>query len=318
MGKQEMIKLYEEMVLTRKYLEKIESEILKGKLKGFYHLSTGQESVSIGIINAINETDYILPTHRQQGVLINKLDINKFTAELLGRVTGYCQGKGFEFHVSSKEDKLLPMSAVLGSGGPISVGVAMALKLDKRDGVVISCCGDGASSEGNIHEAMNIASIFNLPVVFVIENNGWGISTPLTRQANVQDLSARATGYGMEGITIDGTDVVTVKEAMEAAIEKARKGQPNVVEMKVVRHRGHFEGDAQVYRSKEELERARSIDCIKKHEENLKAEGWLTSGDIERIGKKCFERVEAAFEYAENSPLPTREQTLDMNQVYVL
>lgn len=313
----ELVKMYSQMVLGRKYLEQILDYIAKGKLAGFFHLSTGQESVSAGIINALGSNDYLLPTHRQQTVLVNKLDINKFTAELLGRTTGYCRGKGFEFHTSSKEEKLLPISAILASGGPIAAGVAMALKLDKKEGVVVACCGDGACSEGNMHEAINMASVFKLPMVFVIENNGWGISQPVSKQCGATDLSSRAAGYGMKGVTVDGTDVISVRETMEEAIELAKSGKPCIVELKVVRYRGHFEGDMQTYRDLNEVTEGKKNDCIIKLEKRLIADKILSVENVEQIAKDMQQRVEDAFAYAESCPLPDETESLDQKQVYV-
>lgn len=313
---EELTKMYGQMVLGRKYVEKIVTLVGQGKLMGFFHLGFGQEAIGIGIINAMGSGDYLVPTHRQQAVLVNKLDINKFTAELLGRSTGYCRGKGFEFHISSPEHRLLPVSAILGSGAPLGVGAAMALKLDQQDGVVVCCCGDGTTSEGNVHEAMNMASCLKLPIVFVIENNGWAISQPVARQCAIADLSARAAGYGMTGVTVDGTDVILVRKTMEEAIEKARLGRPSVVELKAVRWRGHFEGDPQVYRDLQEVEEAKKDDCIVKYEKLLLEKNILTGSTMANIHREMQQRVDAAFAYAQNCPLPSAEETLDLNQVY--
>lgn len=315
-SKDELTKMYEQMVLGRKYVEQIVTLVGQGKLMGFFHLGFGQEAIGVGIINALGNTDYLVPTHRQQTVLVNKLDINKFTAELLGKTAGYCRGKGFEFHISSTEERLFPVSAILGSGAPLGVGAAMALKLDRKDAVVVCCCGDGTTSEGNVHESMNLASVMKLPIVFLIENNGWAISQPVSRQCAVEDLSVRAAGYGMLGVTVDGTDVVKIRETLEDAIEKARNGEPNVVELKAVRWRGHFEGDPQVYRDLNEIEEAKKNDCIIRFENILTREKILTKDMIEKIHHKMQKTVEQAFSYAQECPPPTPEETLDLKQVY--
>lgn len=314
---EELLKMYGQMVLGRRYVEKIVELVSKGKLVGFFHLGFGQEAIGVGINSAMGPEDYLVPTHRQQTVLVNRLDINKFTAELIGKATGYCKGKGFEFHISSPEHRLFPISAVLGSGGPLGVGAAMALRLDKKSGVVVCCCGEGAASEGNIHEAMNIASIFKLPIVFAIENNGWAISQPAARQYAASALSVRAAGYGMSGVTIDGNDLLTVRETIEKAIEAARNGKPNVVEMKATRWRGHFEGDPhQIYRDMKEIEEAKKDDCIIRYGNYLLEQKLLTEKDIAEISEKMRQKVEDAFAYAESSPYPTEEEILDHKQVY--
>lgn len=315
-AKEELVKMYKQMLTTRKYLDKMLVLIGQGKLAGFFHLSNGQEAIGTGIINAIGPEDYILPTHRQQTVLVNKLDINKFTAELLGRVEGYCRGKGFEFHTSSLEDKVLPIAAVLGSGGPLATGVAMALKLDKKNGVVVVSCGDGAASEGNMHEAMNIAAVFKLPIVFVIENNGWGISQPVHKQCAAKDLSLRAAAYGMKGVSVDGNDVVKVRETMEEAIKSARQGNPNVVEFKVVRFRAHFEGDPQLYRDLSQVEEGKKNDCILMLEKKLIDEMMLTNNEVKDIYNETQKKVDEAFEYGFSCALPDEAETLDPKQVY--
>jgi len=314
--KEELVKMYRQMVLGRKYVEKIVELVNQGKLVGFFHLGFGQEGIDIGIHNAMGPEDYLVPTHRQQPLLVNMLDINKFTAEILGRVNGYCRGQGFEFHTSSAEDRLFPISAILGSGGPLGVGAAMALKLNKSNGVVVCCCGDGTTSEGNMHEAMNMASVYKLPVVFMIENNGWAISQPLSKQSAVSDLSLRAAGYGMKGVTIDGNDMLQAREAMEKAIQMARNGQPNVVEMKVVRWRGHFEGDPQIYRDLKEVEEAKKEDCILRFEKLLVENNMLNQKEIEEIHNQMKQVVGDAFAYAFASPVPTAEEILDITQVY--
>lgn len=314
--KEELIKMYGQMVLGRKYVEKIVELINKGKLVGFFHLGFGQEAIGVGINNAMSDDDYLVPTHRQQTVLVNRLDINKFTAELLGKATGYCQGKGFEFHISSPEERLFPISAILASGAPLGVGAAMALKLDRKRGVVVCSLGDGTTSEGNIHEAMNLASVFRLPVVFAIENNGWAISQPVERQCAVSDLSVRAAGYGMSGVTIDGNDLLAVRETMEKAIEKARNGEPNVVEMKITRWRGHFEGDPQIYRDLKEVEEAKKEDCIIRYENYLLEQRILAKKDFDEISREMQQKVEKAFAYGDESPYPTPEEILDYKQVY--
>lgn len=316
--KNEIIKMYSEMVLGRVYQEKILERIKAGNMTtGFFHLSIGTESLAIGILNAMKPCDYILPNHRQHALFLSLLDIKKFTAELMGRATGYCHGKSFEFHLGAPEEHMLPNGAILGSGGPYAVGAAMALKLDRKDGVVITCCGDGTTSEGNVHEAMNLASVFKVPVVFVIDNNGWAISQPASGQFAVENLSERAAGYGMRGVTIDGHDLFVVRDAMEEAIALARGGEPNVVEMKTLRHRGHFEGDMQKYR--DDLERVKESlenDCIKKVGDRILAEGMLTQAEMDAIWEKRGKETQEAFDYAETQPWPDEALTLDLRELY--
>ncbi len=306
------------MLLGRLYMEKIAAFVKQGKLVGFFHLGLGQEAVSAGVLNAVGPNDYIVPTHRQQTLLINLLDINRFTCELTGKYNGYCKGLGFEFHTSSKEHRLFPISAVLGSSVPMGVGAAMALKLDKSDGVVVCCFGEGASSEGNVHEAMNIASISKLPVVFLIEDNGWAVSQSAARQSAVKDVATRAAGYGMPGVTVDGTDIQQVVEALRKAVADARIYKPSIVELKLMRWRGHFEGDSQVYRDLSEVEEAKKNDCIQKLEGILIKEHGLAKQDLDKMRQDAAQKVEDAFAFAEKSPFPPVEEILSINNVYAM
>ena len=315
-SKNDLLKMYGQMVLGRLYMEKIVDCVKKGKLMGFFHLGLGQEAISAGILHVVGPNDYISPTHRQQTLLVNLLDTNKFTCELIGKHNGYCKGLGFEFHISSTERHLFPISAVLGSSVPMAVGAAMALKINKGKDAVICCFGEGAASEGNVHEAMNIASAYKLPVVFMIENNGWAISQPAGRQSAVADVASRAAGYNMPGVVVDGTDIQAITDVMQKAVEDARNCIPNIVEMKVVRWRGHFEGEPQLYRDLSEVEAARKNDCILKLAAVLTKEHGVSQAELDNIQKEAADKVEEAFAYAEKSPLPPAEEVLNINNVY--
>ena len=317
--KEELIDLYRQLVRGRKYEEKILDLLKKGKLQGFYHLGIGQEAAQVGVVNALSEKDYIVPTHRFHPGLSNKLDLKKMTAELFGKSTGYNRGKAFTFHISSKEDNVLPVNGMLGAGIPEAVGYAWALKQQGKDSVVVCVMGDGTVSEGNVHEGMNIASILNVPIVFYIENNKWAISNHVSNHSSTEKLSSRAQAYGMDGLTIDGNDVIKVKETLEEAIKKAKNGSPNIVEATTYRLRGHFEGDPCAYREteecKEEYQRALDNDCIKKMKKYLE-EFNISKDDYESIDKSVQSEIDEAFDYADKEPFPTREDILDLDQVY--
>ena len=314
----EIVKMYSEMLLGRVYQEKMLERLADDRMTtGFYHLSIGTESLSIGILDAMKPCDYVVPNHRQQTLLVNLLDIKKFTAELLGRATGYCHGKSFEFHIGSSEKHMLPNGALLGSGAPYSVGAALALKLDGKEGVVITCAGEGTTSEGNVHESMNLASVLKAPVVFVVENNGWAISHPASRQFAVENLSVRAAGYGMYGVTVDGHDVFAVREAMEDAIALARKGEPNMVELKTIRHRGHFEGDPEKYRDDlDEVSESLKNDCIKQVKTMILEKGIRSEAELSEIRTQRQNEVDEAFNHADAQPWPDEALTLDLCDVY--
>jgi len=312
----ELIKFYEQMVLGRKYEEKVMSLVNQGKLQGFFHLSIGQEAAQVGVVSAMGPNDYLVPTHRFHTGLVNRMDMKDMTCELLGRITGCNKGKAFTFHISSKKDRILSVNGMLGAGVPNAVGYAWTLKMNKQEGVVVCVFGDGASSEGDVHEAMNLATIHKIPIVFFIENNGWAVSTPLSTQAAVENLSVRAKAYNMPGVTVDGDDVIKVNEAMKEAIALARNGQPSIVEAKTHRWRGHFEGDPAMYRDANEIEEAKKNCPIKRLEKMLLDKKLLSPEQIEEIVNTVQNELEEVFTYAMGCPLPTKEQTLDYDQVY--
>lgn len=312
----EMRKMYEQIVLGRRYEEKIMNLVNQGKMGAFYHLAIGQEAVGVGTVSAMGPLDWFQPTHRSHPALLCRLDINKMTAELLGRKTGYNGGKASTIHICSNEDKVLPSNGILGASVPLSAGYALSLKLNKKEGVVVCIIGDGAFGEGNVYEGLNLVSLLKLPFVLVVENNSWAVSNKVQNHTSVSNLSERAKAYGLSGVTVDGNDVVKVREAVETAIAKARKGEPSLVEAKTYRWRGHFEGDPCAYRDPQEFEEAKKGDPIKKMEKLLSEKGILSEKDIKEIDQAMQKRINEAFDYAFNSPVPNKDETLDINMVY--
>lgn len=312
----ELRKMYEKLVLARKYEEKIMNLVSQGKIGAFYHLAMGQEAVGVGIAHALGNNDYLQPTFRSHPALVSLLDLKKMTAELLGRTTGYNGGKASTIHICSKEDHVLPSNGILGTSVPLAAGFALALKQNKKAGVVVAVIGDGAFAEGNVYEGLNIIALLKLPVVVFIENNQWAVSNPVSSHASVADLASRASAYGLTGVTIDGNDVVKVRETLEAAIAKAREGEPNLVEAKTYRWRGHFEGDPCAYRDPQEFAEAKKGDPLPKMAKTLLEKGILLEKDLGEIDRAMQQKVDEAFDYALSCPIPTKEQTLDLNMVY--
>lgn len=315
-SKNQLLKLYEEMVSGRKFEEKILSLVNKGILQGFFHLSIGEEAAQIGAVNAMGPNDYLVPTHRFHPGLASRMDIRELTSELLGRTTGSCKGKAFTFHISSGKDKILAVNGMLGSGLPNAAGYAWALKQDKTDSVVLNVIGDAATAEGDVHEAMNLASLFKCPIVFFIENNGWGISTPASKSSVLTNLADKGKAYNMPGFTVDGDDVLEVLQAVELAMALARKGQPCIVEARTHRWRGHFEGDPCVYRDPGEIQEAMKNCPIKRFEKLLLDKKYISPQEIEATARRVQKKIDDVFDYALNSPLPTLEETLDYDLVY--
>ncbi|HHZ02762.1 MAG TPA: thiamine pyrophosphate-dependent dehydrogenase E1 component subunit alpha [Tissierellia bacterium] len=314
---EQLLTLYERMVLSRVYEELVIELLAMGKIQGgAWHLAIGQEAAQVGCLSALGPNDYFGPTHRCHGVLASKLDINKYTAECLCKGTGYQRGKAAIVHISSMEDKVFPANGILGAGAPIAVGFAVALKRQKKDGVVVSVIGDGASNEGNFYEAINLAAIMEAPVVFFIDNNGIGFTNPISNATRVQDLSAKGAAVGIPGITVDGNDVLAVREAVEAAIERAREGQPSIVEAKSVRFRPHAEGLSAETRDPEMVEEAKKNDPIKRYEKVLKDLGILNDSMISEIYDRMKKLSMDAFEYGFASNYPSKEETCDLSLVY--
>lgn len=312
----QLLKMYEQMVLARVYEELAIELLAKGKLtSGLWHFAIGEEAAQIGCISALGPKDYYATTHRCHAVMANKLDIKKWTAESMCKVTGYARGKSASVHIGSMKDRVLMANGVLGAGMPIAVGFAQSLKIDKKEGVVVAVTGDGASNEGNFYEAINMAGILGAPIVFFIENNGIGYSTPISNATRVQDLSLKGVAVGIPGVTVDGTDVLAVREVMDAALEKARKGTPSIVEAKCVRYLEHSVGMPETRDSKL-IEEAKKNDPIKKYEKALKELGLLDQAKIDEIYKRSQAVSEDAFDYGFSSPDPTREDTVDLKLVY--
>ncbi|HWQ79403.1 MAG TPA: thiamine pyrophosphate-dependent dehydrogenase E1 component subunit alpha [Anaerovoracaceae bacterium] len=318
-SKEQLRQIYEQMVTGRKFEEKALSLVTKGIARGFYHLSIGQEAAQVGAVSAMGPEDYLCPTHRFHPGLVNRMDKKDLAAELIGKAAGICHGKAFTFHIASVKDKVLPLTGMLGGTLPIATGFAWSLKQEKKDGVVLCAVGDGATAEGDVHEAMNLASLFKCPIVFFIENNKWGVSTPVSKASVLENLSDKGKAYNMPGVTVDGNDVLQVREAVDKAIEMARKGQPNIVEAKTHRWRGHFEGDPHTYwdeQYKKELAEVMQNDPLKRYTNYLLDHQYITLDELNDMNEKVQTTIEGVFEYALSLPEPTREETLDYDQVY--
>ena len=244
------------MYLIRRFEEGAEEAYMRGLIHGTMHLSIGQEASAVGSTMALRNTDYITSTHRGHGHCIGKgAEPKLMFAEFFGKEEGYCRGRGGSMHIADVATGNLGANGIVGGGLPIAVGAALAIKKQKRDDVAMCFFGDGASNEGAFHEALNMASVWKLPVVFVCENNKYGMSVSTERSMSVKNVADRASAYGMPGVIVDGNSIADVAEAIEAATERARKGDgPTLVECKTYRTRGHSRSDRNRYRTKEEIE----------------------------------------------------------------
>lgn len=253
-AKEAMMDMYLRMVRIREFENKAQSLFAEGKIPGFVHLYLGEEAVATGVCECLRDDDYITSTHRGHGHIIAKGgDLKYMMAELFGKATGYCKGKGGSMHIADRDRGILGANGIVGAGHNIAVGAGLSASYRGTDQVCACFFGDGATNQSTFHEGLNMAAIWNLPVVFVCENNNYGISMSQTRHQAIKDVSDRAAAYGMPGIAVDGNDVMAVYEAASEAVARARKGQgPTLIECKTYRHRGHFEGDPSVYKPKDE------------------------------------------------------------------
>ena len=295
------------MVKIRFFEERVEKLFLAGEIPGFVHLYIGEEAIATGVCANLVNDDYIESTHRGHcHTLAKGADLNGAMAEIFGKSTGLCKGKGGSMHIADFSVGMLGANGVVGGGFNLAVGAALANKMKKSDNVAVVFFGDGASNRGTFHEAANMASVWKLPVIFLNENNEWASTTPTSSLTSVKNISDRAVGYDMPGITIDGNDVFKVYETVKEAVERARQGGgPTLIECKTYRIKGHFVGDPEMYRTKEEVHgRFEKDDPIKNFEKKVLAEGRLTKADLNNVEQKVLKAIEEAIEFARQSPYP--------------
>lgn len=277
-----------------------------GEIPGFVHLYIGEEAVGVGTCAALEPDDYIASTHRGHGHCIAKgLDPKLMMAELFGKQDGYCNGKGGSMHIADVDSGMLGANGIVGAGPPLATGAALSIDYDDREQVAVGFLGDGAVAQGQVHEAINLAATWDLPAVFVVENNHYGEGTPVEEQHNVDDLSDTAGAYDIPGVTVDGMDVTAVAEAIEEARKRARDGDgPTIVEAETYRYRGHYEGDEEPYRDEDEIEKWKEQDPIDRFSELLVDRGELTEEELEELRDEIETEIKEAVEYAQDAPLP--------------
>lgn len=316
--KDKLLEVWEKMVKIRMFEDRTGKEFASGKMPGFVHLYAGEEAVAVGICSHLSDEDFITSTHRGHGHCIAKgCDVKYMMAELYGKATGYCKGKGGSMHIADVNKGILGANGIVGAGLPLACGPALMAKVKGTDQVTVCFFGDGASNQGTFHESMNLSSIWKLPVIYVVENNGYAQSTPQDYHQNVDDISVRAQAYGVPGITVNGMDFFAVHEAAGEAIKRARQGHgPTLMECKTYRYYGHFQGDPMTYRTKEEMEEYRkNRDCLNIFRKTVTDRRIATEEELERIEKRVAEEVNAAVEFAEESKFPEPEEAL--KDVYV-
>jgi pyruvate dehydrogenase E1 component alpha subunit len=309
LDKQKLLQMYRNMLRIRRFEERLAEESARGNIPGLLHLYVGEEAVAVGACSALRKEDYITSTHRGHGHCIAKGgELRKMMAELFGKETGYCKGRGGSMHIAAPDIGIVGCSAIAGAGIPIAAGVGLSSKLRKTDQVCVSFFGDGASNTGAFHEGMNLASLWELPVVYVLENNLYAISTPAVRSSKLKNISDRAAAYGMRSALADGMDVLSVYQAVSEAVERARKGQgPTLVECKTYRFRGHHEGDpkkGEMYRTKQEMDEWEKRDPIIRLGDKMIKDRKATQAELDAINQETVKEIEDAVAFAKESPSP--------------
>jgi len=310
-----LLDIHRRMVRIRIFEETAGKLMEDGKIPGALHLYVGQEAVASGVMTHLSNDDWITSTHRGHGHLIAKGgEFGPMFAELYGKATGYCKGKGGSMHISNMELGMLGANGIVGGGPPIAVGAGFSNKFKKNDRVSITFFGDGASNEGSFHEAANMAGLYQLPVIFVCENNGYGEYTAQANHQAIVDVADRAAGYGMPGVIVDGMDAVAVHEAAGMAIARARDGAgPTLLECKTYRFYDHVgvRGMGLNYRTDEEVAEWQQRDPINLFESRLADQNILSEADAKAVHEEVAAEVQAAVEYAETSPMPEPEALLE-------
>src|SRR4029079_6393958 len=318
LSKQDLLKAYRTMRLIREFEERVHNEFAKGDIPGFVHLYAGEEASAAGIMMHLNDNDRIASTHRGHGHCIAKgVDVKEMMAEIYGKTTGSCRGKGGSMHIADLSKGMMGANGILGAGAPLACGAALAAKYRGDGGVGISFVGDGASNQGMFLESLNLAAVWNLPAIFVVENNGYAASTSREYAVAGDSDVDRAAGFGLPGVTVDGTDFFAVYEAAGEIIKRAREGGgPALLECKMIRFFGHFEGDQQTYRGKGEVEHIRAHqDCIKLFAQKILDAGVIKKPELAAIDKEVLAEIEAAVAAAKAAPAPTAKDL--MTDVYV-
>ncbi|HTZ28712.1 MAG TPA: thiamine pyrophosphate-dependent dehydrogenase E1 component subunit alpha [Streptosporangiaceae bacterium] len=315
--REQLLDAYRIMRSIREFEERVHREFATGEIPGFVHLYAGEEASAAGVCLTLDERDTIASTHRGHGHCIAKgVDVGEMMAEIYGRRTGSCHGKGGSMHIADLSKGMLGANGIVGGGPPLICGTALAAKLKGTGGVSVAFFGDGGSNQGTTLESMNLACVWNLPAIFIAENNGYAETTASSWSVASDNIADRAAGFGMPGVIVDGFDFFATYEAASEAIARARQGGgPTLIEMKFTRYFGHFEGDQQTYRA-DEVEHARAeLDCLERFAARVTETGELSRADLDAIDAEVGAEIDKAVDDAKAAPLPTEADLL--TDVYV-
>jgi len=308
--------MYRTMVTIRRFEESIRDLFFQGQIPGFVHVSIGEEAVPTGVCVALTPADYITTTHRGHGHMLAKGGaLRPMMAEIFGRRTGYCKGKGGSMHIVSYQLGILGANGIVGAGIPIATGAALASSFRSNEAVAVSFFGDGASNEGTFHESLNLASLWRLPAIYVCQNNAYAEFTPTAESTSVKDIAVRAAGYNMPGVVVDGNDVVAVYEAACTAVARAKRGDgPTLIEAKTYRWEGHVVGEQAFvgeYRDAGEVDAAKQRCPILRFAQQLQDTGFIAAAELERVRTEVERAIEDAIAFAQSSPQPEASEATE-------
>jgi TPP-dependent pyruvate/acetoin dehydrogenase alpha subunit len=312
--REKQLEILRKMQTIRRFEERASDDFQAGEIYGVVHCYIGEEAVAVGICAALNREDQIISTHRGHGHCIAKgADLKRMMAELYGKKTGYCKGKGGSMHIADFSIGMLGANGIVAGGIPIVTGAGLAAQLDGRGRVAVSFFGDGAASAGPFHESINVAALWKLPMIYVCENNSYGVNTPAAEAVAVKDVAERAAAYGVPGVVADGNDVLAVYEVADAAVKRARAGQgPTLIECKTYRWRGHTEiKGIPDRRPSEEVEEWKQRDPIARLVAGLQEQGLLTENDWKRMDEEILQAIDEAVAFAKESPFPDLDTALE-------
>ena len=313
LSKNDLLEMYKTMVTIRLFEEMADNLYALGKVHGTMHLSAGQEGVAVGTGTVMRKNDYLLNHHRGHGHFIaSGADVNKMMAEFLGKKTGYCKGRGGSMHIADVEANNLGANGIVGGGIHLAAGVGLAIKMKQTESVVMVIFGDGAANQGILHESLNMAAIWDLPVVYLCENNQYGMSADVSRVSSKTPFKGRAEAHGVPGYFIDGNDVLAVHRMMKSAFDHARSRKgPVFVEAETYRYFGHSKSDRNLYRTKEEIDSWKESDPIGRFETLLLNADLTTDEELDKFHQEIKQKIDQAVEYAENSPEPDASEVTE-------
>lgn len=308
--KEQALKYFKEMSLIRRFEERAEEAYGQGKIGGFLHLYIGEEAIAVGAMAGLAPDDDVVTHYRDHGyILARGIDPKRVMAELYGKATGLAKGKGGSMHLADVQHHLWGGYAIVGGHVPLAAGLALASQYENRSRIVACFLGEGATNIGTFYSGLNMAAVWKLPLVIIVENNRYGMGTAVARASAVTNISEKACAFDIPATQIDGDDVILVRDTVHESAERARRGGgPQLIEARTYRFRGHSMGDPQRYRTKEEVEEARKLDPIMRFREETMREGLITEADVHAVENEIEAQVNEAIEFAETSPAPTPDE----------